>query len=168
MYPVRHYSKTPAALLTSLTHTIKIQSLLTNLQAWTRHYVNSFMLQATLYGRLCYIDRKCCTSPGHCGAVGRSILQCSRSVVFGGQGSSQWWGADKLVWLETSSPRPLCSRSWALLEVQTAAGLQEHPHHTHRAHTQTSPQPGQKYPEWRGTCTWGRGIGIHPTEGIAE
>lgn len=40
--------------------------------------------------------------------------------------------------------------------------------HTPRTHTQTSPHPGQKDPEWRGTCTWGRGIGIHQKEGVAE
>lgn len=93
--------------------------------------MNSCQLQAQSYW-FHSNDRHLSTSPSHCGAAGHSSLQCSRSAGSGGQESSRWWGADKLVWSETSSPPPLCSKSWALSGAQTAAGLQEHPHHTHK------------------------------------
>ncbi len=106
------------------------------------------------------------TSPGHCAAAGHSSLPCSRSAASGGRGSSRWWGADKPAWSEISSRPPLCSRSWALSGAQTAAGLQEHPHHTHththkhthaRTHTnKRSPEQRQMHvPKWIGTCVWG-------------
>ena len=84
------------------------------------------------------------TSQGHCVAAGRSSLQCNHSAVSDVQGNSRWWEGGRLVWSGTSSPPPPCSKSWALSEVQTAAGL----------HTQTYTQTQRKNPHSKDKCMY--------------